>query len=202
MINKTFGPFLVSSPEFDPGRTTPNKAVGSVDGDAKFIRAWSSRNIFSDWTDGTSNQLIAGEKFIPSELWNVQLDPNASDIKTSAYKRQWDGSYLSPNAIRQNMNIARPIYYTQSCIKRSPNDSPKISDGLDDGSGNGIVCQDTPPNGNIDANTYHAVYGGIHQGICQFAVGDGTVHSIDANINWELLYHLAKTNDGEAVNIP
>ncbi|MDR3235073.1 MAG: hypothetical protein LBT46_15660 [Planctomycetaceae bacterium] len=44
---------------------------------------------------------------------------------------------------------------------------------------------------NLGANLYHAVYGGIYQGICHFAAGDGTIHSIDANINWELLYHLA-----------
>jgi hypothetical protein len=193
----------VSAPEFDPAvaAKTPKKDVGSDAADAPFITAWASRNTFSDWTDGTSNQLIIGEKFIPVELWNVQLDPDAADITTLAYKRQWDGSYLSPSTNPQNMNIARPIYSTQSCIKRSPNDSPKISEGLDDGSGSGIIALNDE-NGNSVVNLYHAVYGGIHQGICQFAVGDGTVHSVNANINWELNYHLAKTNDGEAVNIP
>ncbi|MDR2115151.1 MAG: hypothetical protein LBP87_02095, partial [Planctomycetaceae bacterium] len=74
--------------------------------------------------------------------------------------------------------IARPIYGTLASIKRSPYDY-----------GGGNIVND-------------GVFGGTHPGVCQFLLGDGTVHTIPSSAGGDIIEKLAIVNDGGTVEIP
>jgi hypothetical protein len=88
----------------------------SVSGNNDFIfaKGWEPRDNFSWWQDGTSNQLILGEKFIPQNLIDIEPANNG--------EAQWDSSYLAAHWEQYTAGIARPIYGTLVSIKRSPYD--------------------------------------------------------------------------------
>jgi hypothetical protein len=155
----------------------------SAAADKKYITHWSPREDMAWWQDGTSNQLIVGEKFIPFECLGV--DP------------QWDGGYINSNQNHQNGNVGRGILDTVQSIKRSDKDY----------AGAGEIT----PTSNIElfgqgagqnANLQNFVFGGIHPGVCNFLVGDGSVHPIPPTTNSAVVWGLAAVNDGEAVSLP
>ncbi|MDR1271146.1 MAG: DUF1559 domain-containing protein [Planctomycetaceae bacterium] len=149
--------------------------VGTANGDGQYITSWEPRNAMTSWQDGVSNQLIIGEKFIPQDLFEAN--------------GQWDGGNILGNATHQNLNIVRAISSGAQSIKRFPADIPE-----------GEYWMDSAASGN--ANVVHAVFGGIHQGIANFLIGDGSVHAISSSINRTTLWHLGHTQDGNPVSIP
>jgi hypothetical protein len=173
LLSRNSSPFRISNVQWKSGTTLD----AGGDADKKNIVGYSFRDSFSHWRDGLSNQLCVGEKFIPSSL--IDKPP------VEQFEVQWDGGVINCNATHASMNSARGIYYTQSCIKRSPYDIPD-----DEISGSG---------GN--ANVLHAVFGGTHPGICNFLLGDGSVRGISATINWTTLWQLGKVDDGNAASL-
>ncbi|MDR1958015.1 MAG: DUF1559 domain-containing protein, partial [Planctomycetaceae bacterium] len=77
-----------------------------------------------------------------------------------------------------------------ACIKRSPNDIPP-----------GAETKLNADDGEI-INHEHAVFGGIHPGVGQFAFGDGSVQAISATVSFDVLHYLARVDDGQAVSLP
>ena len=104
----------------------------------------------------------------------------------------WDGSYICARTNDGVANIARHIHPNYPCLKRSPYDLPP---GANPSGGTGLDLD-------IGAAHGHVVFGGIHPGICMFAIGDGSVRSIPITISWEALYWLSNVNDGNAESIP
>ena len=45
-------------------------------------------------------------------------------------------------------------------------------------------------------------FGSPHTGVCNFLVGDGSVHGISATASADLLRNLTSVRDGKAVSIP
>jgi prepilin-type N-terminal cleavage/methylation domain-containing protein len=186
-ITENAGPFEVAYLRFTQmTSSSPPKLIGACTNDFQFADTWKTRNDMTRWQDGTSNQLIIGEKFIPQDL--IDKEPESVD------EVFWDGGVIATQMNVNSYNIGRPIYLEGSCIKRSPYD---ISfDGWHDSAG--AVSFDKG-----DAKyAKEAVFGGIHPGIGQFVMGDGAVRTVPASISPQILYYLAKVNDGEVASLP
>ncbi|MDR2763231.1 MAG: DUF1559 domain-containing protein, partial [Planctomycetaceae bacterium] len=157
---------------------TPAVPVGHENEDKRFITSWQPRDTFSWWIDGTSNQIVVGEKFIPAKL----VDKVPESLKES----QWDGGNLNTNFTHGNMNTARGIYSLLPSIKRSPYD---------------ILDTEFYGSAGNNANIQHAVFGGIHPSVANFLFGDGSIRGISPNVNWATIHSLGKVNDGGVVSL-
>ncbi|GHT31559.1 hypothetical protein FACS1894214_2960 [Planctomycetales bacterium] len=178
-VTRNHGPFSIAQLRYALARTD-GKIRGHADDDAQYASGYSLRNSITRWQDGTSNQLIIGEKFIPQEFIDADADLLA--------KGDWDGGYLGPNGVYEN--VGRALHRNQISLKRSPYDIPKGEATIVNGSGKTRI------------NYGHAVFGGIHPGFGNFAFGDGSVRAIPATVSTEILYFLGRVDDGEAVSLP
>ena len=153
--------------------------------------SWSPTDKMSHWKDGTSNQIIIGEKHIPPGLIG-ENSAEASDV---------DGSFLamahrSYHAIPGGRyNVGRSII-TPAPRLSNPNDGWGLlpSDGttegwlydLDEGDVAGGRPVPQPPYG----------FGGPHTGVCNFLLGDGAVRSVSVTVSGAILGSYADVRDG------
>jgi prepilin-type N-terminal cleavage/methylation domain-containing protein len=150
-------------------------------GDLPKITSWDIRDTMARWADGSSNQLIFGEKFIPN--WSLVT----GNVAGTDNQRLWDGNYLYGDGSR-NWSFARIITsvistYPGRIIPRSPDDS------------------DFPNNSSPGNHWGKGSFGSHHPGTVQFVLGDGSVHIIKTIISPEVLYALAAVNDGTSVSV-
>ena len=140
------------------------------------------RDTFAWWSDGTSNQLIIGEKHIPLG----RIDVCASQDES------FDCGYLMPSTY----NIANQGRWFRNYpdwgngIWTFPIATPKTTT-LYPGNVGGEV-----------APIFNFGFGSYHPGVCNFLVGDGSVHGISVTTPPDLLQALAVVNDGQAVALP
>jgi prepilin-type N-terminal cleavage/methylation domain-containing protein/prepilin-type processing-associated H-X9-DG protein len=175
-LDRNRSPFRVACLTWQAGATPTDSFWGYDEGDRQYITSWESRDSMTWWQDGTSNQLIIGEKFIPSDLIDKE------GVTTS--DGQWDGGVINTRITHAAMNTGRAIARTQACIKKSPTDIPE-----------------TEITSGTNANVAHAVFGGIHPGsVTNFLFGDGSVHTFTASTSWTLIHQLGHVNDGEPVS--
>ena len=150
---------------------------------------WTVRDTFAWWRDGTSNQLVVGEKHIPVDMLGggkvsglTAVDFYQSDSE-SLDGAAWDidGSYLAHVwwYVGGRFNVARAIHRNGPTLAKGPNDF----------------------RGNPDAH-FGFGFGSYHTGVCQFAVGDGSVQALSNTIPGNILAALARVNSGQAVSIP
>ncbi|MDR1270157.1 MAG: DUF1559 domain-containing protein [Planctomycetaceae bacterium] len=161
-------PLRVSIPRFD------DSSDGSDQGHGSLVAGWECRDSMAWWQDGSSNQLIVGEKFIPGF---------ALSSDTQNHKR-WDGGYLTAFATGQVFNVGRFIHQDYRCLVANPNDP-------------GVVPNQTPDN-----HWGHYGFGSQHGEIVHFLLGDGSVHGVHGTIATSLLWNLARVNDGNNASIP
>jgi len=137
------------------------------------------RDKLSYWEDGASNQIVLGEKHVPSatmgyctELWFQQPDC------TALTATMWGST-----------GLARRIH-PQIRLASGPNDF-------------------APPDPNATTNQagydpnqgYH--FGSYHPGVCHFLIGDGAVKSFSNTTSpADVLLPLAHVYDGKVVTIP
>ncbi|MDR2170958.1 MAG: DUF1559 domain-containing protein [Planctomycetaceae bacterium] len=143
------------------------------------VNSWQARNNFSFVSDGLSNYLMVGEKFVPTA--------KVGQCSTVAPKGTWDCSYFSTDNILGHLGKAgRDIYIRGNAlpiIARGDNDYDPTKEGQLSG---------------LDAPHF----GGNHVGIANFLVGDGSVHSISSSISHDLLHYLGNVSDGNVASIP
>jgi type II secretory pathway pseudopilin PulG len=154
-------------------------------GDYIKVVRWEIRDTMARWLDGSSNQLIFGEKFIPAHaLINAHSEAEAL--------RWWDGSWMFCDTERL-WNVGRLIHndWTGSepakIIVASPNDPYYVNRRPDNGS---------------PSLWGRGSFGSHHAGICQFLIGDGSVRSIAVTINPDQLFSLSAVDDGKSVSLP
>ncbi|GHT38205.1 hypothetical protein FACS189427_12150 [Planctomycetales bacterium] len=170
---RTFlGPFRVSMLRI--AYTPPATMSGDM---GQYANGWEPRDTMAYWQDGSSNQLVVGEKFIPASMVDLEA-PTASEI-------HWDSSFLTARGYGCEGGVGRYVMPGVQCIKRSPYDYPESYD----------------PSTGENSGPDHFVFGGIHPGVCNFLIGDGSVRGVSATINWEMLYWLSRVEDGNSVSL-
>ncbi|MGL4594141.1 MAG: DUF1559 domain-containing protein [Thermoguttaceae bacterium] len=158
---------------FGPLRVAVNHNPASVDNN-------SLRDTMSWWSDGTSNQIVVGEKHIPNDRLNKC---------GTFWINQGDCSILQQSN-RNSMSAARQIHETVRMAK-GPNDF--VYTGTDD---NSAEAKNHTP-----VNDYG--FGSYHPAICQFVFGDGSVRGISNDVPIDpILCSLADVSDGRSVSLP
>ena len=141
------------------------------------LGSWYPADSFSWWSDGTSNQLIVGEKFIPKDYMSgCSAPPNNATRSTIA-----DCSIL----VAGRLNTIAPARSYFGRFARNP--------------------AEVVPNMTNDTTAEGLHWGGIHPGVCNFLLGDGSVRSISITMptgNNSLFYYLGRVDDGNSVSIP
>ncbi|MDR1269946.1 MAG: DUF1559 domain-containing protein [Planctomycetaceae bacterium] len=148
------------------------------------IITWHPRDSFASWQDETSNQVVVGEKFIPQQY----VDLNSVNYQLAS----WDASVLGGKlAMGGNTSFARFIHPGFASIKRSATDI-----------GDNEHFVGTGANPTDYARPNQCFFGGIHSGVTNFLIGDGSVHAISPTINPVTLYFLARIDDGNVATLP
>jgi prepilin-type N-terminal cleavage/methylation domain-containing protein len=141
---------------------------------------WTPRDTFARMTDGTSNQIIVGEKHIHPDLLNV-CDVNV----TSQHTRRSDCSFLTGGD---------PWLPPVARIVRRWN--MESATGARNNFGISL------PNNTGNMSYDNAMFGSWHPGICHFLFGDGTVHPLPVTLPEISLSRLGTVDDGEQVTLP
>ena len=148
---------------------------------------WGPPVDMSLWQDGTSNQIIIGEKHIPLDLLGQETVESA-EVDGSIFVHTPSGrgpaaANLNPSntdPFGGRFNVARPI------ITRSP----RLARGPQDSLGVWSLDTWTPPYG----------FGSYHSGVCSFVLGDGSVRVLPITIDREVLGILAEVNTGKSAS--
>ena len=136
------------------------------------ITNWEFSHNFSDWKDGTSNQLCFTEKHIPS--WALRRDPSLA-------AGRWNGSYLYTDTSNLMYIITRYASTNRAeLIAKSPQDE------MEDHIWGQLNYQ----------------LGSSHPGVINMLVGDGAVRGVTKTVDPEVLFRLTHTNDGVSVSLP
>jgi prepilin-type N-terminal cleavage/methylation domain-containing protein len=148
------------------------------------FNTWTTPNSFANWTDGTSNQLVVGEKYIHHDyLGKCITDAVASGLVPSTYstkvaRADCSGFYQSSSNISAMAyvmhNYGSPV---TALVKRAED-----------------VATREP--------SYGYSCGSYHPGICNFLRGDGSVIAIQNNTADIMLLMLADVNDGGIPELP
>ncbi|MDR0610526.1 MAG: DUF1559 domain-containing protein [Planctomycetaceae bacterium] len=164
------GPFRNSS--ITPDWTSHSSYTTTVSGIGFGISSWSGRDPITCWSDGTSNQLILGEKSIAQGKVN----------SCSAATGHWDCTYMTATTDVAHISIGR---------------------SFEDAHGGHWIPILRHDEMSISGIAYAFGFGGWHPGICNFALGDGSVRSISVTTPPDtILYPLARCDDGEPVFLP
>jgi hypothetical protein len=153
--NSISSPFRIAISDFRTGRP----------GD--YVTTWSPRDTISWWSDGTSNQILIGEKHFP-KTWGVGRCENSNNGDCT-YLTAWDNG--------------QGVVYTT----RTFDDSRYIAKGQDE-------------TGLADGGVSY--FGSPHTGMCNFLIGDGSVHGFSTSTSGNLLRNFAGVREGNTVSIP
>ena len=151
--------------------------------------SWSLQNTMSLWKDGTSNQLIFGEKNIPASAVDQDSDPG----------RSWDVGYLSPGigwvGTSGYARLVTDWEHSPGVFYQSLARSPKES-GLIAADGNLMHFND-------GAHLYGQYgFGSCHPGTINFALGDGAVRGVSVTTHPRIIADLSDVSDGNATSLP
>ncbi|MDR1480672.1 MAG: DUF1559 domain-containing protein [Planctomycetaceae bacterium] len=167
------------------------------------INNWYSMLNFDSIADGLSNQFFIAEKYIPTS--KIGLCEGSSPLSNPEVG--WDCSYLSTNGFYASHNYARYSNFTTG------SKTAYIAKGADDGTGiteTVVVVMPSPMDPvtvEFETKFLHndariASYGGCHTGIANFLLGDGSVHSVSATLNINILGYLSDISDGNPASLP
>ncbi|MCL2116963.1 MAG: DUF1559 domain-containing protein [Planctomycetaceae bacterium] len=174
---------------FIPGQTVMSNAVPrSNNGNGNNKRKnWTADAGFQRWVDGTSNQIIWGEKHIPpSKLGKCGVAGHNLRVAHD------DCTYMQTGGDQSWASLFRLIQseYSEGNIVRSAKSFDVIPEVADDG----------------QHLLYHAnsaySFGSAHPGLAQFLIGDGSVHALSCTTADQVIYSLADVSDGGAVSLP
>jgi hypothetical protein len=146
------------------------------------IKSWEPRDSMAWWQDGTSNQVIVGEKHVPL----------GKAGGTEPANRSGESSYLCFGGGWSAMGGTRPIVCWRTAAGvdnvtplRRPQEFAEITSDI------------------IFSDSNRALsFGSWHAGICNFLIGDGSVRSIAITTPTTSLGAIAIVNDGQPVSIP
>jgi type II secretory pathway pseudopilin PulG len=175
-LRKFVGPLRIPSFVFANGVTGTDSNRDAYDD----IISWTPRDTFEWWSDGTSNQLIFGEKHIPAQALSGTGD---NDMR-------WNAGFLVNHKGVESCNIARFVYSgtaalpSSTLIAKSPNETATQNGAVDP----------------YETGTYQL--GSSHAGVLNFLIGSGSVHTIPKSVSSEVIFRLSYVNDGNVVSLP
>ncbi|MGL4941639.1 MAG: DUF1559 domain-containing protein [Thermoguttaceae bacterium] len=144
-------------------------------------KSWSPADSMGYWVDGTSNQLVIGEKHIPASSIG-QCAGSDTDQRFYSYDCP---HYLSAKKGMSWGSARKMVLYN--------------TDGTLD-----AALLTTSPKAGIDTDPQYGAYGfgSSHAGIVNFVLGDGAVRSIPVTTSVNILYLLSNARDGQSVSMP
>ena len=158
----------------NPGPIRNVSSTGTVNTDD--ANGWQIRDSFSRWADGTSNQIVLGEKHIP--LGYVGRCEQGED------RAHGDCSILNLGENRQLPGF-RAVRILNRLAVHPQDDFFGIVSAKD------MALYNMRP-----------TFGSVHTGVCNFLVGDGSVHGISTTVDVYTLGWLGCVNDGNSVALP
>ena len=163
------GPFRVALVKMSSGTTN-----GPHQEDSTAYQSWTPRDSFSSWlSDGTSNQLLFGEKGIPrQQVGRCQRIEESGNVRGS-----FDCGGLVPGGDWREPHAARPL-----TTENGPLDQNYMTQ--------------------TDRNPDFYAFGSSHAGTVVFLVGDGAVRQISTTATPSLVCRLGDARDGVAVALP
>ena len=173
-----------------PFRLPALKFNGTVDGTNvnhyASVASWLPQHNMSLWSDGSSNQIIFGEKFIP--LWGLGL--GATPAFTWDSSGSWDASYLSTWNNGSALGASRFVNPLPNYppIARTPTD-PAVPENT---------------TGNTASIGYGSrfPFGSHHPKVCNFAFGDGAIRPIMVSVPQDTIVSLCDVMDGATIDLP
>lgn len=168
------GPLRMPVVSFYPGTVHPAAISNSDATHGQSITDWSYQDTFSWWQDGSSNQLLFGEKHIPT--W--AMDTN-SDVAN-----HWNGGWQLSTPADRAYNIARPVSTNANMFAQGPDDP-------------GTATNMASP------HSYSPRYmlGSSHPGVVSFLFGDGSVSPISITTDPLVIWQLTCVYDGVPVSV-
>ena len=170
--------------------------VGS--GDYGPIKSWGPRDSMAWWADGTSNQLIVGEKHIPAHIIG-ECESDGGPLAGGTWRLQGDCSYL-PGGEASALSWARVLRFEVD---------PGNVGNMDSGTLGGIPLSRPTQDGVITVSgtalsVSDAVltFGSIHPMISNFLLGDGAVRGMSITTPARILAAYGTVNDGAIVSLP
>jgi len=166
-------------------------------------QTWSPRDSFAYWSDGTSNQLVLGEKHLHistlGQCERTDAGTNSTDGSVGGYQRHIrDCSYMGYGLAR-GYPAFQPIRRNASGTDSDPA-SWHVNPIRRPNEHGGDRCPD--PNNAGHCHPSDIGFGSHHPGVCQFLIGDGAVRSFSVTTPARTLAMLGDTSDGNSVAIP
>jgi hypothetical protein len=184
------GPLRAAKLDAGDGVVGPWWAAGNT----YLCNSWNPRDSISWWSDGTSNQVVFGEKHVPSSLVG-QCGPALDTVTNDWNARIGECSYLS------GTNWAAATH-SRSFLFGWVNFSVSSGSGFEIG---GSVMPLAKGNelATVAPIWGSGNFGSAHPGTCNFLIGDGAVRGISVTtpVN-PILIALGVVNDGRAVALP
>jgi len=144
---------------------------------------WKGRDTMAWWSDGTTNQLIMGEKHVPAAALNA-CEGGRSTVSTTlgSTTYSWDCGIAFPSDQWREQHVARgaTTYHPDMAYD---------------------VIAKLPTVGERE-NSDRVGFGSWHPGICHFLVGDGSVRPISITTRPTIIARLVDTKDNYAVELP
>ena len=176
---------------------------------AESYASWKPRDTFSRLADGTSNQLMIGEKHInPADLEQCAsyADINANDYSTFPYSGKFpvDCSYVG----NQHTSVASVAGLTLSHPWQNSGFRTLREAAIGSLLGHTTsypIQRSTDPTWPYPYGAggwSYSYFGSPHTGICNFVLGDGSVQSLANSTPTHILGCLGTCADGNSVSIP
>ena len=166
-------------------------SLSGSENDPLSYRSWMPRATFSRMSDGTSNQLVAGEKHVDPADLNV-CSEFSGGVKSTA-----DCSYIANN-YTQIGAVAGTLYARAMSGTGYSLQTDTIS------TNHWVDCSIRRSKDPTITNNWWWLsnFGAAHTGICNFVLGDGSVQGISVSTPGNILACLATCMDGNSVSIP
>ncbi len=179
------GPFRIGMITYTDAYTAVAKSDNNKyikDANAQ-IAVWTPRDEMAWWSDGSTNQIIFGEKHIPVDVLGVCYT---------------DGTYAGqPTRYAHKADCSNEFLFGHIAgiwLKG-------VRDGRNTEFSNGLPLA-TGPNDFIDSTTglESLPFGSYHPGVCIFALGDGSVRPFPVTTEPRVLLYLSCVNDGNTTS--